>query len=210
MPEPRGSRNLILDAAEKLVTKEGAGRLTLDSVAARAGISKGGLLYHFRSKEALLRAMVDRLCQSFDARISEEAGKNSGPGYALHAYVAAALDRTANGSVASGLLAAIPNDLKLLDPMREHMHRWLIQLRPESESFADRAILWLATEGLWLLELLDLSPLNQTQRRAIAARLIQRAGDRGVAGQASARRPQGSARVPREQVPRPHRVLKSE
>ena len=38
----------------------GAVHLTLDAVAERAGVSKGGLLYHFPSKESLLQAMVDR------------------------------------------------------------------------------------------------------------------------------------------------------
>lgn len=160
-------------------------------------------MYHFRSKEALLRAMVDRLCQSFDARTLEKAGKNGGAADALRAYVAAALDRTANGSVASGLLAAIPNDLKLLDPMREHMRRWLIQLRPESESFADRAIIWLATEGLWLLELLELSPLNPPQRRAISARLLQLAREGDVAAPLSARRPHRGSGSRRKGAPAP-------
>ncbi len=35
--------------------------MTLDSVAERAGLSKGGLLYNFPTKEALLQAVVQRL-----------------------------------------------------------------------------------------------------------------------------------------------------
>jgi len=53
------SREAILDAAASLVHEQGASSLTLDATCARAGMSKGGLLYHFRSKEDLLLALVD-------------------------------------------------------------------------------------------------------------------------------------------------------
>ena len=51
----------MLDAAEVVLTEQGAWRLTLDAVAEQAQVSKGGLLYHFPTKDALLQALVDRL-----------------------------------------------------------------------------------------------------------------------------------------------------
>ncbi len=41
--------------------RDGTDKATLDAVAARAGVSKGGLLYHFPSKDAMMAAMVRRL-----------------------------------------------------------------------------------------------------------------------------------------------------
>ena len=58
-PSARGrksSREKILDAAAELVAEIGAGRLTLEAVAEKAGLSKGGLLYNFPTKDALLQA----------------------------------------------------------------------------------------------------------------------------------------------------------
>ena len=46
------ARDRILEAAERVVAEVGAARLTLDVVAQAAGVSKGGLLYHFPSKRA--------------------------------------------------------------------------------------------------------------------------------------------------------------
>jgi len=89
--------------------------------------------------------------------------------------------RNAGASVAGALLAAVANDPKLLEPIREHYRRWLPELDPTGRSFADRAAVWLAGEGLWLLELFDLSPLNQRQRRQIAARLLQLAEGKELA-----------------------------
>jgi AcrR family transcriptional regulator len=61
MPEERSTRDRLLDAFESLVVDAGTRGATLDAVAAEAGVSKGGLLYHFPSKEALVDAMVERL-----------------------------------------------------------------------------------------------------------------------------------------------------
>jgi len=54
-------RTRILDAAEQIVQARGVPALTLEAAARAAGISKGGLLYHFASKEALLEALLGRL-----------------------------------------------------------------------------------------------------------------------------------------------------
>lgn len=55
------ARDRILDAYEDLLAVEGERFATLDSVAARAGVSKGGLLYHFPSKDRLAEGLYERL-----------------------------------------------------------------------------------------------------------------------------------------------------
>lgn len=56
-----GARDRVLDAYESLLIDDGPGSATLDAVAAVAGVSKGGLLYHFASKDALAAGLIDRL-----------------------------------------------------------------------------------------------------------------------------------------------------
>jgi AcrR family transcriptional regulator len=73
MAQGANAREAILDAAEAVVIESGAGHLTLAAVAAKAGVSKGGLLYHFPSKEDLLKGMLDRLIQRFDQARKEKA-----------------------------------------------------------------------------------------------------------------------------------------
>ena len=55
-----GLRDALLDAAEAVVARQGVANLTFDAVAAEAGMSKGGLLHHFRSKDRLIEALVTR------------------------------------------------------------------------------------------------------------------------------------------------------
>lgn len=55
------TRARLLDAAKQILVERGAGQLTLDAVAGLAGVSKGGLLYHFPSKSALVEGLAMRL-----------------------------------------------------------------------------------------------------------------------------------------------------
>lgn len=55
------ARDRVLDAYETLLIEQGPAAATLDGVAAAAGVSKGGLLYHFASKDALVNGLLDRL-----------------------------------------------------------------------------------------------------------------------------------------------------
>lgn len=70
-PLPRGmigtmarkpvAREAVLDAFESLLIGEGERAATLDAVARLAGVSKGGLLYHFPNKEAMISVLLERL-----------------------------------------------------------------------------------------------------------------------------------------------------
>ena len=54
------SREHILDTYVDLLIRSGERAATLDAVATAAKVSKGGLLYHFSSKKALLEALTER------------------------------------------------------------------------------------------------------------------------------------------------------
>ena len=62
-----GLRGALLDAAEAVVARQGVANLTFDAVAAEAGMSKGGLLHHFRSKDRLVEALVARAAENWRA-----------------------------------------------------------------------------------------------------------------------------------------------
>ena len=166
-------RETILDAAETIVLAAGAAHLTLDSVAERAGVSKGGLLYHFHTKEALLQAMVDRQMQRIElARAHALEQLPPGPGRELKACVLMAGDRGMDGERRLGCatLAARANNPDLLGPVREaHRRRmeWWRGGASASLPFERAAVIALAVDGLCLLEMLELSPFDDEQRRRI-------------------------------------------
>ena len=65
---PRASkRDVLLRAAASTVAEHGYAALTLDAVGAAAGVSKGGVLYHFPTKDALVAGLIEDLAQRFEA-----------------------------------------------------------------------------------------------------------------------------------------------
>jgi AcrR family transcriptional regulator len=75
------SRRTILDAAARLATVEGLDRLSIGDLAAHVGISKSGLYAHFRSKEELQLATIDRAEEIFD-EVVVAAAASAEPGIA--------------------------------------------------------------------------------------------------------------------------------
>jgi AcrR family transcriptional regulator len=61
MAQKPSAKESVLDAFERLVIDKGERAATLDAVAAEAGLSKGGLLYHFSSKADLVEGVVVRM-----------------------------------------------------------------------------------------------------------------------------------------------------
>lgn len=57
------SKESILDTVEQIALTEGILRITIDNVAAKSKISKGGVLYHFPNKELLIAELIKRFVQ---------------------------------------------------------------------------------------------------------------------------------------------------
>ena len=53
-------------ATSQIVQCKGVAKLTLEAVAKEAGVSKGGLLYHFSNKEALIEGMIVRGVEDYE------------------------------------------------------------------------------------------------------------------------------------------------
>ena len=67
-------RDRILDAAERVILESGGRIFTLDAVAERAGISKGGLVYSFATKDELFRAALEREVARFQEAVRQRLG----------------------------------------------------------------------------------------------------------------------------------------
>ena len=73
------ARDRILDTLEAILISEGERGATLDAVAAKAGVSKGGLLYHFRNRDALVVGLLDRLLRFAEEDRASMASSPEGP-----------------------------------------------------------------------------------------------------------------------------------
>ncbi|MEV4804084.1 TetR/AcrR family transcriptional regulator [Nonomuraea sp. NPDC049421] len=138
-------RDELLDAAEELLCDQGSTALTLAAVAERAGVSKGGLLYHYGSKDDLIRGMVERLIDDFDELVAAQRGVTYTERYLGATLAAVRSGRLRRWAVVTGA----SGNLFLLAPLREAMARWHREgLSDEPDPLAAQ-IVRLACEGLW-------------------------------------------------------------
>ena len=172
----------MLDAAQAIVLEQGATRLTLDAVAKHSGTSKGGVMYNFPSKEALLRAMIERLvAHNREAHAMTTATLPAGPSQSLKAYVMNSIRAPdADDRISGALLAALAADPALLKPVADYFAARFAVLSKELP-LEQAALVHLATEGLWILELLQVSPFSPKQRSRIITQLLHYA-EHGLPG----------------------------
>jgi len=170
------ARERVLEAAERVVSEVGAARLTLDAVSQAAGVSKGGLLYHFPSKESLLTALAKRYVDSMQGCIETAKGSIEGDGSRrdLKACILGVLGSDprlkAMGAV---LLATAANDLALLEVIRERIAEHTRELAESGGDFARAAVVMLAIDGLKMRESLRISAFTAEQREQIVNELLK-------------------------------------
>lgn len=194
MKRKKPVRDAVLDAAMELVESSGVALLTLDAVAAHAGVSKGGLLHHFKTKDALLTAMIERLAQVFEderqaavARLSANADDSVEHEIEL---VAAYLDRAfaglgARNRSAMALFAVAAHQPALLQPIRDYFSERTEDVLKHMGSPKAVLALSLLADGLWLFDALGIPPVTGKLREEVHqavkewAREVIRAGRDG-------------------------------
>lgn len=148
-------RHALLAAAARVVQAHGTDRLTLEAVAAEAGTSKGGLLYHFPTKDALIAGLVETMVDGFDARLAALRTGDAAGSFAA-AYLAASVTPEPHGATAVGLLAAVTQSPALLDPLRARYRAWDAALANDGLAPGAAWLLRLALDGLWVSHLFGL------------------------------------------------------
>ncbi len=76
-------REQLLKAAQALFIKQGYRATTTEAIARRAGLTKGALYFHFKSKEGILRELLRRAADQFAAAFESPTGKSLSPGDVL-------------------------------------------------------------------------------------------------------------------------------
>ncbi|MBP1311866.1 AcrR family transcriptional regulator [Paenibacillus sp. 1182] len=166
-------RELILKAASIIVHEEGVEKLTLEAVAKKAGISKGGLLYHFPNKDELILGMVEQLSTSFVSEFNERAENDMhSKGRWTRAYMNTSFSGDRNASDLYTALSAAqftnPQMLKLLQDEYEN-----IQNKIENDELDPirSTIVRLAIDGLWFAEMFGLAPPDEEMRQKMMEEL---------------------------------------
>ena len=128
MSRPPAARDAVLDAFERLLVEDGERAATLDAAARAAGVSKGGLLYHFPSREALVDGVLARFSALVDADLEVMADAPEGPvAYFVRSSVSSDTAFERAGVAAARLAqAGHPSAVRMIRSVRQ---RWLGAVR---------------------------------------------------------------------------------
>jgi AcrR family transcriptional regulator len=178
------SRDRILDAAVQVALRDGILAMTLDAVAKEARVSKGGLIYHFHTKEDLLASMLEhfsaRVRGEFEARAAADPQPRGRWIRALVHTVFPSASVPASAQPAdtemarflTAILAASANNPHLLDRLRQNMTQMRERLLEEGPNGLRQVALWPAIYGLLLWQHLGIISHDDPLRRKMLEELL--------------------------------------
>lgn len=160
-----------MTAAALVVREEGAAALTLERVAARAGVSKGGLLHHFRTKEELVRGMMEAKMDAWEACL--EARVAAGERYA-RAYVEDCFDKDPETRDLAGVfVAAVATDRSLAGVVEARFDTIFARLVADGLAPHRARLLVLASDGLFLSASLGIRALPDAELVALRREMLR-------------------------------------
>jgi AcrR family transcriptional regulator len=174
--QPQVVRAQLLESAAQIAVERGLGSLTLDRVAQRAGVSKGGLIHHFPNRIALIEGLFDQLLLAFEKSIEEfiscdkdESGK----------FTRAYLKATANGrdddrknKLLGAFALAMSNDEALSARWRDWLQKQIKKYGEDKNSVLGGVIRY-AADGIWLEGCTGARIIDDAELKSVVEYLIE-------------------------------------
>ena len=137
----------ILEAAQRLLVDRGFEAVTLEAIAAEAGVNKAATRYYFGSKSGLLSAMVDEIVLDECASIASDVGAGLSDEERIDTFVENIRRMTRHVDGYSGFFDILPHAVR-----DRHLRSRMVYLY---DVWYDWNIEWLGFEGLWSHEVDD-------------------------------------------------------
>ncbi|MGL5968219.1 MAG: TetR/AcrR family transcriptional regulator [Kluyvera sp.] len=163
--DPEGVRKAILDKAAQLSITNGVQAVTIQAVADAASVTKGGLMHHFPTKNALFDALFTELADYWEAELERHISTHIGEfGVFTRAYVEVTIPHPANAyeNAYSYLALAATGSVETRYYLSERIQN-LLEKHKETDDFIELAIIRYAAEGF------RLSVLNNNDSRSSIA-----------------------------------------
>lgn len=175
---PELKRKKILEAALKILRDGGfLTKFSLDTVAQEAGVSKGGLIHHFGSKEALLTAVAEEVTADFETRVRAFMGEEpeGTPGRLLRSYIRVVLSD--EGEALADISPVLLSYTKKVGARGSRFDYWREMMAHDGIDEVLATKVRLTVDGLLYTEMIDGRPIDRTIRRKILAQLLSELED---------------------------------
>lgn len=158
---PKETRQKLLDAAITVLAGDPA-QFTLDAIAAEAAVSKGGLLHHFPTKEAVVRGIVEYADRMWIERFSFELEQEPQgvPGHWSRAYIRASFEL---GQEKALLISALSKARSIYPDLLGGFESKDWQTDDDGLPPGRALVIRLTCDGLWFAQLFGTPPLATAQ-----------------------------------------------
>lgn len=173
--QPELVQQQILDAAIAIGSEKGLASLTVQAVADRAGVTKGGLLHHFPSKQALVEEVSKHLLSVLDREIEVymQSEDENAYGRFTRSYIETVFSQ--KWSKSSNPLAALAISA-IADPdARTLWSSWIgkrLARHRKTDSDFDLEIARPAADGVWLKSFEASGRVFNTHQKKLKSKLI--------------------------------------
>jgi AcrR family transcriptional regulator len=196
--ESPSTRDRLCEAALRTATRDGILAMTLDNVAKEAGVSKGGVMYHFHTKDELVQAMLRYFGQRAEAMLAHKVANDPLPDQRwARAFLSCVYPEPGETTVEPtappgtvpftpeaieqflfAMIAAAVNSPDMLSPLKSLADRLRQTMLAEGDTGMDQLLVWLALDGLFLWQFIGLidrqDPLFQQIGDALRQRINAR------------------------------------
>lgn len=165
--EPELNKQLIIDAATEIGAELDWHQVTFQAIADRTGLSKGGIIHHFRNKEELLDELMSQSLTGLTAQVEKQKanGDNDGAlGYLQ--FVLEKRDDEKYKKTMRIVLQAIMINPKYNIQWLEWYNKHIMPANEDKLSIKSR-IAFLVADGIWYAEHMGSSQLSREEKQEV-------------------------------------------
>lgn len=158
----------IVGAALRIVERDGLPALTYESLATESGLTKGGLLYHFPSRDALVQTLHEQVAQDWEADMVRAGGSDPTAAERWAAYATV----TATGATRTDLVLLLDaQGEEKIAPWKRVIEDWgpPVPTETDDEDVMRAFVARLAADGLWMFGAIGNGQLSEQMRVRVAA-----------------------------------------
>ena len=172
--QPEVIRRALLDQAARITLEQGLSKVTFQAVADAVGVTKGGIMHHFATKNALILEVFHDAMAKFEAEVDSAMAKDPvSYGSFTRAYIDATISLGEKGQEEFDSQATLYVLMLGDSEMRKLWAKWAndqLQKHEATDNTETLCMVRLVADGIWLS---DFSGINISDKKSLRERLIK-------------------------------------
>lgn len=163
------ARDRLINCMMDIVRDEGAAALTYDNLVTKSGLTRGGILYHFPSKEAMLKGLVDHFLEQEWGKVEKRWEKNGKtPDGLLKAELECAIEADdKDQQISTSLLPVVIQNPAMMKEIQHIVEERYKNLDQASVGFEKAAIILLVIDAFEMSKAFGFTLLSEKKRKKI-------------------------------------------